>query len=192
MSHELRTPINAIIGMATVAETTPDNERKDYAIAKINSASSHLLYIINDILDMSRIEADKLTLDCAAFDFEKCLKNIEGIIKFKANEKCHDFKIETDTALPATIIGDEGRLTQALINLLGNAVKFTPENGRIHLSVRLLKTVGNICTLQFDVTDTGIGIKCEEPGRLFKSFKQADSSTIRKFGGTGLGLAISK
>ena len=192
MSHELRTPINAIIGMTKVAETTSDSEKKDYAIAKINSASSHLLYIIDDILDMSRIEANKLTLDCVAFDFDKCLKNIEGIIRFKTNEKCHDFKIETDPALPAAIIGDEGRLTQTLINLLGNAVKFTPENGQIHLNVRLLGTVGKVCTLQFDVADTGIGIKCEEPGRLFKSFEQADSSTMRKFGGTGLGLAISK
>jgi len=192
MSHELRTPINAIIGMTTVAETTQDNEKKNYAITKINSASAHLLYIIDDILDMSKIEADKFVLDPVPFDFNKCLKNIEGIIKFKTNEKYHDFKIETDPALPTAIIADEGRLTQALINLLGNAAKFTPENGQIHLKVRLLKTVGKVCTLQFDIADTGIGIKPEEHSRLFKSFEQADSSTVRKFGGTGLGLAISK
>ncbi|MCL2050683.1 MAG: ATP-binding protein [Lachnospiraceae bacterium] len=192
MSHELRTPINAIIGMATVAGTTKDNKKKDYAITKINSASSHLLYIINDILDMSRIEANKLVLDHVAFDFGKCLKNIESIIKFKTNEKHLDFKTEIDPGIPPVIIGDEGRLTQALINLLGNAVKFTPENGSIHLGVRLKKTAGKACTLQFDITDTGIGIKSEEQSRLFKSFEQADSSTVRKFGGTGLGLAISK
>jgi signal transduction histidine kinase/CheY-like chemotaxis protein len=193
MSHEIRTPMNAIIGMTTIGKGAPDAERKDYAFDKITTASTLLLGIINDILDMSKIEANKLELSPVEFDFEKTLMRVANVSGFRASELKHDFYVTMDPDIPQRLYGDDQRLTQVITNLLSNAVKFTPEGGTVCLETKFLgaDAHGN-CTLRFVVRDTGIGISKEQQSRLFKSFQQADSSVSRKYGGTGLGLAISK
>jgi hemerythrin-like metal-binding protein len=192
MSHEIRTPMNAIIGMTSIAKSTSDIERKDYCLHKINDASAHLLGVINDILDMSKIEANKFELSEVEFDFEKMLRNVVNIINFRVDEKNQRFTVRLDRNIPRCVIGDDQRLAQTITNLLSNAVKFTPEQGSINLSASLAKEEGEVCTIQIEVSDTGIGISEEQRARLFTPFEQAESSTSRKFGGTGLGLAISK
>jgi signal transduction histidine kinase/DNA-binding response OmpR family regulator len=192
MSHEIRTPMNAITGMVTIGKSASDMERKDYCFDKIHDASSHLLGVINDILDMSKIEANKFELAPAEFGLEKTLRQVVNVINFRIDEKHQKFSVHIDRSIPHTLIGDEQRLAQVITNLLGNAVKFTPENGSISLAVRLVDKVNDHCTLQFSVRDTGIGISPEQQKKLFRSFEQAESSTTRKYGGTGLGLAISK
>ncbi|MDR0388210.1 MAG: response regulator [Treponema sp.] len=192
MSHEIRTPMNAIIGMTSIAKSSAEIERKDYCLSKIEDASNHLLGIINDILDMSKIEANKFELAPTEFIFEKMLQRVVNVINFKIDQKRQKFSIYIDKRIPRTLIGDDQRLAQVITNLLSNAVKFTPEYGSIKLNAGFIKEENNICTIQIEVVDTGIGISREQQGRLFKSFQQAESSTSRKFGGTGLGLAISK
>ncbi|MCL2792590.1 MAG: response regulator [Spirochaetaceae bacterium] len=192
MSHEIRTPMNAIIGMTNIAKSTNSIERKEYALKKIEEASNHLLDIINDILDMSKIEANKLELNSEAFDFEEMLKKTINIINFRIVEKKQKFAVYIDEKIPHTLICDDKRLSQVITNLLSNAVKFTPENGAINLSVDLLKDENNICKIQFSIVDTGVGISEEHQTRLFNPFEQAESSTTRKYGGTGLGLALTK
>jgi signal transduction histidine kinase/CheY-like chemotaxis protein/ABC-type amino acid transport substrate-binding protein len=192
MSHEMRTPMNAIIGMTSIAKNSSDVERKDYCLDKIEDASVHLLGVINDILDMSKIEAKRFDLSVVEFDFEKMLQKAANIINFRVDEKHQNFTIHIDRHIPRYLIGDDQRLAQVITNILGNAVKFTPEQGSIALETRLVKEEAGLCTIQFEVSDTGIGISGEQQLRLFSSFEQAESSTSRKFGGTGLGLAISK
>ena len=192
MSHEIRTPLNAIIGMTNIGKAAADIERKDYCFAKIVDASNHLLGVINDILDMSKIEANKFELSSAEFNFEKMLQRVVNVISFRLDEKQQKFFVFIDQEIPANLIGDDQRLAQVITNLLGNAVKFTPNKGSISLSTRLLEEKNDVCTIQMEVADTGIGISPEQQDRLFNSFQQAESSTTRKFGGTGLGLVISK
>jgi signal transduction histidine kinase/CheY-like chemotaxis protein len=192
MSHEMRTPMNAIIGMTAIAKSSSDIERKDYCLNKIDGASAHLLGVINDILDMSKIEANKFELSPVEFDFEKMLLKVANIINFKIDEKRQNFTVHIDKNIPRNLIGDDQRLSQVITNLLGNAVKFTPEGGAISLETRFVKEEDGVCTIQIEVIDTGIGVSLEQQQRLFTSFEQAESSTSRKFGGTGLGLAISK
>jgi signal transduction histidine kinase/CheY-like chemotaxis protein len=192
MSHEIRTPMNAIIGMTSIAKNSSDEERKNYCLNKIEDASVHLLGVINDILDMSKIEANRLELFVAEFDFEKMLRNVINIINFRVNEKHQNFSVHIDRNIPRHFAGDDLRIAQVITNLLGNAVKFTPEEGSVSLDARLVKEETGICTIRIEVRDTGIGISEEQQARLFTSFEQAESSTSRKFGGTGLGLAISK
>jgi signal transduction histidine kinase/CheY-like chemotaxis protein len=192
MSHEMRTPMNAIIGMTSIGKSASDIEKKDYAFSKIGDASTHLLGVINDILDMSKIEANKFELSPAEFDFEKMLQKVVNVVNFRVEEKRQNFSAHLDGAIPRTLIGDDQRLAQVLTNLLSNAVKFTPEGGSIRVETRLLKEEKGKCTIQIKVTDSGIGLSQEQQSRLFRSFEQAESSTSRKFGGTGLGLAISK
>ncbi|GHU61470.1 hypothetical protein AGMMS49983_01260 [Clostridia bacterium] len=192
MSHEIRTPMNAIIGMTAIAKAAVEAERKDYCLDKIEDASTHLLGIINDILDMSKIEANKFELSPVHFSFEKMLQKITNVINFRTEEKQQDLHVRIDKDIPRTLIGDDQRLSQVITNLLTNAVKFTPEHGSIHIDAHLLKEEDGVCTIEVVVTDTGIGISEEQQARLFTSFEQADTSTSRKFGGTGLGLAISK
>ncbi|MDR1979075.1 MAG: response regulator [Synergistaceae bacterium] len=192
MSHEMRTPMNAIIGMTSIAKSSADVERKDYCLNKIEDASVHLLGVINDILDMSKIEANKFELSFVEFDFEKMLQKVANIVNFRVDEKRQNFTIHIDRDIPRHLVGDDQRLSQVITNLLGNAVKFTPEEGDISLEARLAQEENGICTIQIRVSDTGIGISEEQKPRLFTSFEQAESSTSRKFGGTGLGLAISK
>jgi signal transduction histidine kinase/DNA-binding response OmpR family regulator len=192
MSHEIRTPINAIIGMTAIGKAAGEIARKDYALERIDGASAHLLGVINDILDMSKIEANKLELYSGEFDFEKTLQKVAGIINFRVEEKRQTFTVHIDGGIPRVIVGDDQRLSQVIVNLLTNAVKFTPENGLIHLAASLAKEEGGVCTIMVKVVDTGIGISEEQQALLFTSYQQADSSTSHRFGGTGLGLAISK
>jgi len=192
MSHEMRTPMNAIIGMSAIGKSAYGIERKDYCFKKIEDASKHLLGVINDILDMSKIEANKFEISPAEFDFEKMLQRAVNVVNFRIEEKRQKFSVHIDRSIPKTVIGDDQRLIQILTNLLGNAVKFTPEKGSVALNARFVKEEKGVCTLQIAVSDTGIGISAEQQKKLFQSFEQAESSTTRKYGGTGLGLAICK
>ena len=192
MSHEMRTPLNTIMGMAAIGKKSPDAERKDYALNKIEDASSHLLGVINDVLDMAKIEADKLDLVLNDFSFEKMLKKAADTVSIRVHEKQQQFQITVDGKIPHILVGDDQRLTQIIINLLSNAVKFTPEKGSIHLNTYLAEEKDTEYTIAVEVSDSGIGITPEQQQRLFRSFEQADNSTSRKFGGTGLGLVISK
>jgi signal transduction histidine kinase/DNA-binding response OmpR family regulator len=192
MSHEIRTPMNAIIGMTTIGKKASDSDRKDYCFTKIEDASNHLLGIINDILDMSKIEANKFELAPAEFDLEKMLRRVVNVVNYRIDEKFQKFSVHIDRSIPRNLVGDDQRIAQIITNLLGNAVKFTPEHGVIGLTVRLLEKANDICTLQISVSDTGIGVTPEQQEKIFLSFEQAESSTTRKYGGTGLGLAISK
>ena len=192
MSHEIRTPMNAIIGMTAVAKNAASAGKKDYCLKKIEDASTHLLGIINDILDMSKIEADRLELSLEEFDFEKMLLRTINIIDFRVDEKKQNFTVRIDRDIPRFLIGDDRRLSQVITNILFNAVKFTPEYGDIRLEARLSRKEDRRCTIQFEVADTGISISGEQQSRIFNSFAQADSGISRKFGGAGLGLSISK
>ena len=194
MSHEIRTPLNAIIGMTAIATNSPEPERKDYCLAKISGASTHLLGIINDILDMSKIEEGKLELCFTEFNYSSMLHQITSIFEFRIKEKKLIFTVNTDPLIPDIIVTDKQRLAQIITNLISNAIKFTPEEGSITVDSKLLDLDHNenACTLEIKVSDTGIGIASEEQGKLFHSFVQVDSSISRKFGGTGLGLAIIK
>jgi signal transduction histidine kinase/DNA-binding response OmpR family regulator/iron only hydrogenase large subunit-like protein len=193
MSHEIRTPMNAIIGMTNIAKSTDNLERIKYAVDKIEISANHLLGVINDILDMSKIEAGKFELSPTEFSFENMLKRVVTVSTFRVSERKQILAVDIDKDIPDFLIGDEQRLAQIVTNLLGNAVKFTPERGSIDISAKLLDADENgLCTIQIDVKDTGIGLSEEQQAKLFKSFSQAESDTARKFGGTGLGLAISK
>ena len=192
MSHEMRTPMNAIIGMTAIGRSAEDVERKDYAFGKIEDASTHLLGVINDILDMSKIEANKFGLSPVQFNFEHMIQRVTNVMGFRIDEKKQNFVVNIDRQIPHNLIGDDQRLAQVVTNLLSNAVKFTPERGGIRLDARFLGEENGLCRLQIEVSDTGIGINEEQQARLFTSFEQAESSTSRKFGGTGLGLVISK
>jgi len=192
MSHEIRTPMNAIIGMTAIGKTSDDLKRKDYCFEKIENASQHLLGVINDVLDMSKIEANKFDLSYEEFDFEKMLQRVINIISFRSDEKNQKLSVYIDKSIPRIIVGDDQRLAQVITNLLGNAVKFTPEEGFVKLETRFLEKDDDEYTIQITVKDSGIGITPEQQNKLFNSFQQADIGTSRRFGGTGLGLAISK
>lgn len=196
MSHEMRTPMNAIIGMTAIGKSADNITRKNYAFEKIEEAGTHLLGVINDVLDMSKIEAGKLELSPIDFQFEKLLQKTVSVINFKTAEKRQHLSVHLDHDIPQCLFGDEQRLSQVIMNLFSNAVKFTPEEGRITLTAALVNkdepAENGVVELRIAVRDTGIGIRADQQGHLFKSFQQAESSTSRKFGGTGLGLAISK
>ena len=192
MSHEMRTPMNAIIGMTNIAKSTQSVERKDYALGKIEDASNHLLGVINNILDMSKIEADKLELNPVVFDFAEMIDKVISIVNFRVAEKQLKLSVDIDEKIPRLLKCDDQRLAQVITNLLSNSVKFTPEHGSIDLRARLSESESDICEIRFDVTDSGVGISEEHQAALFMPFQQADSSTSHKYGGTGLGLALSK
>ncbi|MDR2175940.1 MAG: response regulator [Synergistaceae bacterium] len=196
MSHEIRTPMNAIIGMMNIGRAAREIERKDYCLEKIDEASTHLLGVINDILDMSKIEAGKFGVSLTEFDMKKMLRRVTDVVGFRMEEKKLRFSVNLSEDLPAFIVSDDQHLAQVLANLLSNAVKFTPEGGSITLSARPSAPSpdedAESLTLEFAVADTGIGISPENQAKLFQSFEQADGGISRKYGGTGLGLAISK
>jgi len=192
MSHEIRTPMNAIIGMTAIGKLSADIGKKDEAFDKVESASKHLLGIINDVLDMSKIEADKFELSNVSFEFEKMMQKVVDVINFRVDERRQKLYVNTGRDIPNVLIGDDQRLAQVITNLLSNAVKFTPEEGVIHLDSRLISEEDGLCRLQISVKDTGIGITEAQKERLFQKFEQAETGTARQFGGTGLGLAISK
>jgi PAS domain S-box-containing protein len=192
MSHEMRTPMNAIIGMTSIGKNSKDAERKDYALHKIEDAAVHLLSVINDVLDISKIEANKLELAPVEFNLERMLQKIVNIINFRMDEKHQKLTVNIDKNLPRFIIGDDHRLSQVILNLLSTAVKFSPERGEIGLNVTLLGEDDGICEVRIVVSDNGIGIPSEQQAKLFQAFQQADSGISREYGGTGLGLSISK
>ena len=192
MSHEIRTPMNAIIGMATIGKSSDDIERVHYALDNISDASTHLLSVINDVLDMSKIESGKFDLSSEEFWFEKMVKQVTNLVSLSVEEKKQLLTVSIDDDIPPVLIGDNQRVAQVIANILGNAVKFTPEYGHISLKVRLLDEDEGLCTIQIEIIDSGIGISKEQQRNIFQPFHQAESDTSRKFGGTGLGLSISK
>ncbi|MDR3136413.1 MAG: response regulator [Coriobacteriales bacterium] len=192
MSHEMRTPMNAIIGMSSIGLNSNDVERKDYCFDKITNASNHLLGVINDVLDISKIEANKLELAHNEFDFEKMLQHVIKINDYRIEEKKQELIVWIDPQIPTSLIQDEQRLGQVITNLLSNANKFTPEGGSIRIDCDLISDDGDTVTLKIAVTDTGIGLAPDQRDRIFNEFEQASNETSRRFGGTGLGLAISR
>ena len=192
MSHEIRTPLNAIIGMTEIAKASSKIEKKAYCLDKIEVASRHLLNVINDVLDISKIEANRFEIVYAQCELEKILMDATNVIAFRAEEKKQNFYISVDKSVPRTIITDEKCILQVVTNLLSNAVKFTPEGGTIQLKVRSFAEGEKRITLEISIEDSGIGIAKEKCKSIFQPFMQADSSVSRRFGGTGLGLAISK
>jgi signal transduction histidine kinase/CheY-like chemotaxis protein len=193
ISHEMRTPLNAIIGMTEIGKNSGDDmAKKNHALDRIQDASTHLLGIINDVLDMSKIEANKLQLSFIEFNFEKMLQRVVNVVSFRVDEKRQKLSINIGRDIPKTLIGDDQRLAQVIANLLGNAVKFTPENGSISLDAHLEKEEDGLCTIKISVSDTGIGLSTEQQAKLFQFFQQAESSMVRRYGGMGLGLAISR
>jgi signal transduction histidine kinase/ligand-binding sensor domain-containing protein len=190
MSHEIRTPMNGIMGMTDLAlESADDAERRGYLIMVQKSAES-LLAILNDILDVSKIEAGKLALTPVDFDLRECVEETLRTLRPRAAEKNLSLTSRIAADVPAFVTGDDQRLRQVLLNLAGNAIKFS-ERGEVSVEVACRPDGGQPVTLQFTVTDTGIGIPADKQGIIFAPFEQADSSTTRKYGGTGLGLAIS-
>ena len=203
MSHEIRTPMNAIVGMSSLGISAVDLERKDYCFNRINEASKHLLGVINDILDMSKIEANKLELFSVDFNLKEMIQRIVNVNNVHLTEKNQTLNVHIDPSIPEILAGDEQRLMQVITNLMNNAIKFTPPNGSVYLRVDFLgeensvfaansETAPPLCTIKISITDTGIGISREQQARLFQPFHQAENSTSREFGGTGLGLSISK
>ncbi|MDR0852932.1 MAG: response regulator [Clostridiales Family XIII bacterium] len=192
MSHEMRTPLNAIIGMASIISNSNDIEDHMTDVKKIETASTHLLGVINDILDMSKIEANKLELVDMNFGFRKMIDGITTVMIYSVEDKKQELMVDIDPAIPENLKGDRQRLAQVITNLLSNAIKFTPDGGQIGLTSQLIGENDGKYSIRTNVLDTGIGITDEQKSRLFRSFEQADNSTSRRFGGTGLGLAISK
>ncbi len=192
MSHELRTPMNAIIGLTHIVARSNQDPLQGDRLEKIGASAHHLLHLLNDILDLSKIEAEKLTLERTAFVLGSVIGNVLSL----SSEQAHAKNLQLIANIPETLagsrlLGDPVRLQQIILNLLSNAIKFT-ERGRIALSASLQAQGEKSCCIRFSVSDTGIGIAPEAQSRLFTTFEQADNSTTRKYGGTGLGLAISQ
>ncbi|MDR0929777.1 MAG: response regulator [Oscillospiraceae bacterium] len=195
ISHEIRTPINAITGMSAIARKAADAKHLTRCLDNIEAASRQLLSIINDVLDMSKIEAGKLTMTAAPFDLPATLGNIWSIVNAQALQKGLLLTTDFDPYLPDVVIADDMRLSQVLLNLLSNAIKFTPTGGQVRFAAAVADgqdPQAERVALEFSVTDTGIGIAPDQLAHLFGKFEQADHSISRRFGGTGLGLSISK
>jgi PAS domain S-box-containing protein len=192
MSHEIRTPMNAILGMSQLLAKTALSPPQDSYLHAITASAENLLVIINDILDLSKIEAGRLAVEKIGFSLCGVCEQVEKTLHFKAEEKGLSFVTHCDPAVPAVLLGDPYRITQILLNLAGNSVKFT-ERGSVQVSCKLLElTDSREALVEFTVQDTGIGIDADYLAKVFDEFSQEDSSVTRKFGGTGLGLGISQ
>ncbi|MHA6249499.1 ATP-binding protein [Pontibacter sp. CAU 1760] len=191
MSHEMRTPLNVIMGFSQQLHHTPLEQQQQEYLQAVNGAGEHLLHIVNDVLDLSKIEAGKLHINHTVFSLKQMLKQVEHAFALKASSKRIHFLTRTDETIPDVLQGDALRLKQVLFNLVDNAIKFTHE-GRVLVSVRLKTIRRTRVVISFAVSDTGIGIPEERIQYVFGEFNQADNSILRKYGGTGLGLSISK
>ena len=192
MSHEMRTPMNAIIGMSKIGLKSDKKSEKNQALQKINDASIHLLGVINDVLDMAKIEANKLQLSPENVIFNNVINKILSIISYEIENKNQNFSINIDKSIPTRLFLDEQRFMQVITNLVSNAIKFTNIGGNIVLKIDLLEKINNLCRIKVEVIDDGIGISKEQQKRLFKAFEQVESGMGRSYSGTGLGLVISK
>ncbi|MDR1496504.1 MAG: response regulator, partial [Clostridiales Family XIII bacterium] len=199
MSHEIRTPMNAIIGVTNIAlnklrsgDAKSDISEIEAHMLQIETSSRHLLGLLNDILDISKIEAGKIEMSKEKMDLVRIAETVADIIRPRCDEKHIRFNVNIDEFKPSTFMSDELRIRQILINLLGNAVKFTPENGEIDFKIENLGSANGVTGAKFTVKDTGIGISDEEKEKIFEPFEQAASRISSKYGGTGLGLAISR
>jgi signal transduction histidine kinase/CheY-like chemotaxis protein len=191
MSHEIRTPMNAIVGLTNLLTKSPLTELQDKYLKVIKKSGENLLVIINDILDLAKIEAGKMELENVPFPLISVIHNVQVILNLKTEEKGIAFNTDIDPQIPEYVFGDETRFTQVIMNLAGNAIKFT-EKGAVTISAKLLDIDGDYYEIRFGVKDTGIGIPADRIEKIFESFGQASADTTRKFGGTGLGLTISK
>jgi PAS domain S-box-containing protein len=189
MSHEIRTPLNAVIGLSQLLERMELPHKALDFVQHISQAGEQLLGLTNDVLDLSRIEAGEMRLEHLPFELQTLLQSVREMSEPQARDKSLRLTLELDAAAPRRLLGDPLRLKQILLNLLGNAIKFTP-SGSVTLRVAELQRQGARSRLRFDVVDTGIGIPAEQQQRIFEPFTQAESYTTRRFGGSGLGLAI--
>ena len=192
MSHEMRTPMTAVIGMCTIAQKAKDQAEVQECLKTIGDSADHLLGIINDILDMSKIEAGAVELKTSEIQFQDILDQVNAVMKIKLDDKRQNFTVKIDNNVPTSFITDRQKLAQVIINLMSNANKFTPEDGNISLSVHMTEDLGNQHKLIIEVKDNGIGIPEEQQARIFNVFEQLDNTITRQFGGTGLGLTVAK
>jgi PAS domain S-box-containing protein len=191
MSHEIRTPLNGVIGLADLLLKTELDEKQTQFVELLRESGTSLLYVINDILDFSKIEAGKLEFESLNFNVKTLVQNQLNQFRMRAEDKLLVLESSIDPTLPTALRGDPSRLGQVLTNLISNAVKFT-DNGTIAVAARLRSLQDNVCTVEFSVEDSGIGMERDQISHLFQPFTQADGSTARKYGGTGLGLSICK